>query len=324
MQGKSQPEARSAQDQVYVGIDVCKDHLDAYLHPYGRRLRLANDRDGIRRLKRELAGYDVCLVVMEATGKYHRLAHRSLGQSDFAVAVVNPLRSRLFAEARGTLAKTDRVDARMLALLGEALTPQARPIAPEVIEALQELVHAHSAATADRTALINRQAASQTAFLRGELKRQVANLERHIQRLANAITKRIAAEPALARRYEILVSIPGVGPTVAACLIADLPELGTLDRHAVACLAGLAPVADDSGDVQGPRHIKGGRAHPRRALYWAALSAARYNPDLRDFYKRLRKNGKKTKVALTAVMRKLVILANTLLAQNRAWINLAT
>lgn len=320
MQGKIQPEARSAQP-VYAGIDVCKDRLDVHLHPLGRRLDVANDRDGIKRLKRALAGHDVALVVIEATAKYHRLAHRALSQSGFAVALVNPLRSRLFAEAFGTRAKTDRVDAKMLAILGDALAPQATPPAPEALEALQELVHARSAATAERTALANRLGASQTAFLKREIARRLKSLERHIERLAGEIAARIAADPVLTRRYAVLVSIPGVGPTVAATLIADLPELGRLDRHAIACLAGLAPFADDSGDREGPRHIKAGRAHPRRALYWAALSAARYNPDLAAFYKRLRDNGKKAKVALTAVMRKLVVLANTLLKEDRPWLN---
>ncbi len=320
MQGQIQLEARSAQ-AVYVGIDVSKDRLDVHLHPLGRRLGVTNDRNGIKRLARELARHQVTLVVMEATAKYHRLAHRSLSQSGFAVAVVNPLRARLFAEALGTRAKTDRVDARMLAILGEALAPQARPPAPEALEALQELVHARNAATAEHTALANRRGASQTAFLKRELARRLKSLDSHIERLSAQIASHIAGDAALARRYDILVSIPGVGPAVAAALIADLPELGCLDRRAIACLAGLAPFADDSGDAEGPRRIKGGRAHPRRALYWAALSAARYNPDLAVFYKRLRDNGKKPKVALTAVMRKLVILANTLLKENRLWVN---
>lgn len=315
MQGQSLLEARSAHP-VYVGIDVCKDHLDVYLHPLAQRGRVTNDRDGIRHLRRRLAGHDVALIVMEATGKYHRLAHRSLSQSGLAVAVVNPLRSRLFAEANGTLAKTDRVDAKMLAILGQALGPQARPPAPEAIEVLQELVHACNAATAERTALANRLAASQAAFLRKELRGRLKSLEGHIERLETEIAARIAADPALARRYEILLSIPGVGPGVAANLLA---ELGSLNRHAIASLAGVAPFADDSGDAVGQRHIMGGRASPRRALYWAALSASRHNPDLRAFYKRLRDSGKKPKLALTAVMRKLVILANTLLKENRLW-----
>ena len=320
MQGQIQPEARSAQ-VVYVGIDVCKDRLDVHLHPLGRRLSVANGRDGIKRLRRELARHQVALVVMEATAKYHRLAHRALSQSGFAVAVVNPLRARLFAEALGTRAKTDRVDARMLALLGEALAPQARPPAPEAIETLQELVHARHAASAERTALANRLGASQSAFLKRELARRLKCLDGHIERLATQIARHIADDAALARRNAILLSIPGVGPAVAAALIADLPELGRLGRHAIACLAGLAPFADDSGDAQAPRHIKGGRAQPRRALYWAALAAARYNPDLAIFYKRLRDNGKKPKVALTAVMRKIAVLANTLLREDRLWLN---
>ena len=318
MQGQIQPEARSA-SPVYVGIDVCKDRLDVHLHPIGRRLRVANDRDGIKRLKRELARHPVARVVMEATAKYHRCAHRSLSQSGFAVSVVNPLRARLFAQALGTRAKTDPIDAKMLAILADMMAPQATPPASETLEALQELVHARHAATAERTALINRRAASQTAFIRRELARRLKSLDGHIERLATQIARHIAANAGLARRYAILVSIPGVGPAVAAALIADLPELGRLGRQAIACLAGLAPFADDSGDANGPRHIRGGRAQPRRALYWAALSAARHNPDLAIFYKRLRDNGKKPKVALTAVMRKIVVLSNSLLREDRLW-----
>lgn len=318
MQGKVKIEARSA-SPVYVGIDVCKDHLDVYLHPLGLSERLTNSKDGIGRLKRLLAGHAVTLVVMEATGKHHRLTHRSLSQSGIAVAVVNPLRSRLFAEAIGTRAKTDRVDAKMLAILGDALGPAAIPPASEALEALQELVHARNAATAERTALTNRRAASNTAFLKAEINRRLKSLDRHIDRLAAEIANRIAVEPGLARRQQILLSMPGVGAGVAANLLVDLAELGSLDRHAAASLAGLAPFADDSGEVTGKRHIKGGRANPRRALYWAALSAARHNPDLRNFYKRLVDNGKKPKVALTALMRKLVVLANTLIKEDRIW-----
>ena len=318
MQGQIQPEARTA-SLVYVGVDVCKDRLDVHLHPIGRRLRVANDRDGIKRLKRELARHPVARVVMEATAKYHRCAHRSLSQSGFAVSVVNPLRARLFAEALGTRAKTDPIDARMLAILADMMAPQATPPASEALEALQELVHARHAATTERTALVNRRAASQTAFVRRELARRLKSLDGHIERLATQIARHIARNADLARRYAILVSIPGVGPAVAAALIADLPELGRLGRHAIACLAGLAPFADDSGDANGARRIRGGRAQPRRALYWAALSAARHNPDLAIFYKRLRDNGKKPKVALTAVMRKIVVLSNSLLREDRIW-----
>ena len=318
MQGKIMSE-QSAPEPVYVGIDVCKERLDVYLHPAGRRLRIANSREGLKRLGRVLGGFDVALVVMEATAKYHRLAQRGLAQAGFGVAVVNPLRARLFAEAAGALAKTDRIDARMLAVMGAALGPQARPPAPVEMEALQELVRARGAATRDLTGLKNRRGAAETPFLKAELRRQVGNSERSIARLSAEIERRIAADPALARRRLILLSIPGVGPAVAAVLLADCPELGALSARAAALLAGLAPIARDTGDTTGQRHIKGGRKTLRNALYMSALSGARFNPDIKAFHQRLRAKGKKPKVALTAVMRKLIILANTLIKEDRHW-----
>lgn len=318
MQGKIMSE-QSTPEPVYVGIDVCKERLDVYLHPAGQRLCVANDRAGLKRLKRALGGLDVALVVMEATAKYHRLAQRGLAQAGIAVAVVNPLRARLFAEATGALAKTDRVDARMLAIMGAALDPPVRPLAPVEMEALQELVRARSAATRDLTGLGNRRGAAQTPFLKAELRRQIGNFERSIKRLSAEIERRIAADPALARRRLILLSIPGVGPAVAAVLLADCAELGILSAKAAALLAGLAPIARDSGDATGQRHIKGGRMTLRNALYMASLSAARANPSLKAFYQNLRAKGKKPKVALTAVMRKLIILANILIKEDRLW-----
>lgn len=318
MQGKVSLEP-SAEVPVYIGIDVCKDWLDVHLHPLGRRLRVANDRDGLKALKRALRPHAVALVVMEATGKYHRLAHRTLHAGGLRVAVVNPLRARLFAEATGTLAKTDAVDARLLAILGEGLAPGATAPAPEAMDALRELVRARTAATAEATALVNRRHASQVPFLKRELKRRIDSLRRHGARLTAEIDRRIAADAVLARRRVILTSIPSVGPVVATTLLADLAELGDCSAKGVALLAGLAPIACDSGERTGERHIKGGRPTVRTALYMAALSAARRNPDLAAFYKRLRNAGKKPKVALVAVMRKLAILANTLIRNDRPW-----
>ena len=186
MQGKIMSEQSTA-EPVYVGVDVCKERLDVYVHPTGQCLSVANSRDGLKRLKRALAGHNVARIVMEATAKYHRLAQRTLTQAGFPVAVVNPLRARLFAQAAGVLAKTDRVDARMLAIMGATLDPQARPPAPVEMEALQELVRARSAATRDLTGLKNRHAATQTRFLKTELRRQISNLERSIVRLSAEI-----------------------------------------------------------------------------------------------------------------------------------------
>lgn len=318
MQGKKLPEP-SAKAKVYLGIDVCKAWLDVYLHPLGQRLRVANSREGLKQLRRELTGCGITLVVIEATGKYHRLAHRTLHAWGQAVAVVNPLRSRLFAEACGTLAKTDCIDARMLAIFGESLAPAAAPPPPELIEELQELARARQAATAQATALTNRLGASQTSFLKRELARTLKALKAHIVRLEAEIARLIASEPALARRYQILMSIPGIGRVAASSLAAGLTELGLSSNKSIATLVGLAPVACDSGDKTGQRHIRGGRAHLRTPLYMAALAAARCNPELAAFYKRLRANGKAPKVALTALMRKLVVLANTLVRNDRLW-----
>ncbi len=318
MQGKSLPE-RSAKTRVYLGVDVCKAWLDVYIHPVGRKLRVANTREGLKQLGRLLSDYAIALAVIEATAKYHRLTHRTLHAWGVAVAVVNPLRSRLFAEATGTLAKTDPIDARLLATFGASLEPPATPPVSELVEALQELVRARQAAAAEATALANRRGASQTAFLKRELGRRIKSAQTHIARLDAEIERRIADDPVLVRRYEILRSIPSFGPVAAAALAVCLVELGLCSNKAIALLTGLAPIACDSGDKTGQRHIKGGRAHLRPPIYMAALSAIRVNPDLAVFYERLRAVGKTAKVALVAVMRKLVVLANTLIREDRLW-----
>jgi len=317
MQGKI-PSVR-AETAVYVGIDVCKAWLDVYLHPTGRGLRFSNDKEGLKLLCKELAGAGVGLVAMEATGKLHRLAHRMLSRAGYPVAVVNPLRSRKFAEALGQLAKTDRIDAQLLAIYGACLSPGATPVPAKILAELQELVMARQAAKADETALKNRHAAAESKVLKRLLQRQIEACARAIEGLEAAIKPLLESDPALQRRYGILCSIKGVGPAVAAMLAACLSELGLLSAPKIAALAGVAPFDDDSGDRRGQRRIMGGRAHVRRALYMAALSAARCNPDLKAFYERLRANGKAAKLALTAVMRKLVALANTLIREDRHW-----
>ncbi len=317
MQGKVSPEPNAT--QVYVGVDVCKERLDVYLHPVGKTVSVNNDPNGIKRLKRLLKPHDVALVVMEATGKLHRLAHRSLSASGFRVAVVNPLRSRLFAEAIGMLAKTDRVDARMLAILGDTLDPAVTEPPSELLEGLQELVRGRQAASDERTALLNRRGGSKTKCLIRELNRQLRALETSLSHLDAEIQRLIQSDPCLARRFEILVSIPGVGEVIAAAIVAELREIGTLSAKETGMLAGLAPIACDTGDTIGARHIRGGRAHLRNSLYMGALNASRFNPALKQFHDRLVAKGKVAKVALTAVMRKLLVLANTLVREDRLW-----
>lgn len=318
MQGKVLSEP-NAMPLVYAGIDVCKEWLDVYVHPVGQSFRVANDGGGLRRLKRQLSDLAVRRAIMEATSKYHRAAQRSLHEAGLVVSVINPLRARLFAEACGQLAKTDKIDARLLAVMGVALDPAATPPASPAMEALQEMVGARSAASAERAALINRLATLQSPFLRAELNRRLKALHSHIVRLEAETGRLISADPALARRYTILMSIPGIGPATAGTLLAGLAEMGTLNAKQAAMLTGLAPVAHDSGPRLGRRAIKGGRKGVRNALYMAALSASRYNRDLAVFATRLRNAGKPPKIVLVAVMRKLVVMANALITQDRIW-----
>ena len=317
MQGKI-PSVRAG-TTVYVGIDVCKAWLDVYLHPIGHSFRVANSKEGIKLLCKELAGAEVALAVVEATGKLHRLAHSMLSQAGYPVAAVNPARPRKFAEAVGQFAKTDRIDAHLLALYGAAIGPKATPVPAKAMAELQELVLARQAAKADETALKNRYAAAESKVLKRLFERQLDACARVIEALDAAIAAVLESNAELGRRYRILASIKGIGPVVAAMLAACLSELGLLAAGKIAALAGVVPFDDDSGDRRGLRRIKGGRPHVRQALYMAAVSAARCNPDLKAFYERLRAKGKEAKLALTAVMRKLVILANTLIREDRHW-----
>ena len=318
MQGKVLPEP-DATDPVYVGIDVCKERLDVHIHPANERFAVANDAGGWRRLKRKLAAFAVQRVVMEATSKYHRAAHRSLAAAGHAVAIINPLRARLFAEATGQLAKTDGVDAAMLARFAEQLAPATTEPAPHAQEQLRELVHARRAAIDDHTALRLRLGEASNQLVKTELKRLIKVIATHAARLDAAIDVHIQNDPVLARRSVLLQSIPGIGPVVAHTLIADLSELGTLTAKQVAALAGLAPYPRESGARVGQRRIRAGRATARRALFLGALSASRFNASMKVFYARLVAQGKAKKVALVAVARKLVILANTIVREDRMW-----
>jgi transposase len=317
MQGKVMTEEAMA--AVYAGIDVCKERLDVYLHPLGERFSVMNDAGGWRRLLRCLGRHRTLRVVMEPTSKYHRGAHRHLASAGIAVALIPPHRARLFAGAFGQLAKTDRIDARILALAGERLdpAPTTPPTAEE--EALEELAGARAAAVADRAAVANRLRTTTCAFLRRELGSRLRGLDRHIERLEARVLAMIAADARLARQAEIIRSIPGMGPVNVLAILTGLREIGRLNGKEAAALAGLAPFADDSGPRQGQRRIQGGRADLRRALYMAAVSASRCNPELKAFYQRLRDKGKSAKAALIAVARKLIVLANTLVSQNRSW-----
>lgn len=318
MQGKKVPE-RMTDPECSVGIDVCKDWLDAHRLPAGNALRVANSPDGIRKLKRWLRRHPASLVAVEATGKWHRALHRSLHADGIRVAVIDPFRLRMFAKAHGILAKTDTLDARVLAMFAAMMNPAARPPAPQALQTLQELVRGRASAVADKTALQNQRAAAETPFLRRQLDRRIARLDKDIDAIETEVERYIVDQPDLAWRQRILLSVPGIGPIVAATLLACLPEIGTIPAKQITALAGLAPVPDDSGERQGYRRIKGGRQIVRDILYLAALSAAKCNNDLKAFYQRKLEEGKAKKLALVAVARKLLLLASSLISDNRLW-----
>jgi transposase len=318
MQGKVASEQRT-KCKSSAGIDVSQDWLDVHLRPCGTAFRVANDANGIRKLKRELLGRNIGLVVVEATGKWHRAVRRSLYADGIAVAEVDPYRVRNFARAQGMLAKNDKLDAGVLSLFAQTMDPQIRPPAPETMEELGELAQGRLSAVKEQTVLQNQLAAAMSAFLRRHLQRRIARIATDIKAIEMEIVRRIKADPGLGRRYEILTSVPGIGVATAIAFIACLSELGSCNSKGIAKLVGVAPLDDDSGKRQGRRTIWGGRAAVRVTAYMAALSATQHNPNLKAYFDRLIAAGKAHKVAMVAVMRKLVILANTLIAEDRTW-----
>ncbi len=302
-----------------VGVDICKATLDVYLHPAGIARQFANTAKGIAALIGWLSGHEIARVVFEPTGPYHHGFERRLGDHGLPLAKVNPRQARRFAEVIGAHAKTDAVDAAMLARMGALLEPPSRPIASEALDAMKELHVARHALVKDRTAARNRDHVCRSRLLKRHAAQRLAQIDRQIAAIDAELKARLSRAPDLAARFGVLVSIPGIGDITAIAMLIDMPELGTLDNKQVASLAGLAPIARDSGQHRGKRHIRGGRAQLRQALYTPALVATRFNPDMKAKYNALVAAGKPPKVAITAVMRKLVILANTLLRAGRNW-----
>jgi transposase len=304
---KSQP--------VYVGADIAKPSID--LHGLGLAVAssIENSSAGYRWLLKSLRRSDPPVhVVCEATGVYHQRFVAALQEAGVMVSVVNPRQARDFARSRNWLAKTDALDARVLAEYGRSVQPAPTPRPDPAFTRLQQLVTRRGQLVGDRAAervRLSEQAAS--TEIRASLRRHLRQLDAEIEKLEGLLAQLVAATPALRTRVEILVAVQGVGHLTATALLAALPELGACSKNQVAALAGLAPFNRDSGAFRGTRSIRGGRFEVRRALYMAALSASRCNPILKAVYQRLRAAGKAHKVALTAVMRKLLVFLNALL-----------
>ena len=302
-----------------VGVDVCKATLDVYLHPAGTARQFTNDAKGMRALLDWLGDRDVARVVFEPTGRYHHDFERRLGSAGLSLAKVNPRQARRFAEAIGCNAKTDAVDAAMLARMGALLELPSRPMVSETLDEMKELHVARLGLVKDRTAAKNREHVCRSPLLKRHTAQRLAQIDRQIAAIEVELKASLSREPHLSARFNVLVSIPGIGEITAIAMLIEMPELGTLDSKQVASLAGLAPIARDSGQHRGKRHIRGGRAELRHALYMPALVASRFNADMKHKYGALIAAGKPPKVAITAIMRKLVILANSLVKAGRNW-----
>jgi transposase len=302
-----------------VGVDIAKDTLEVHLHPAGGVRRFANDAKGCAALIAWLEGFVIARVAFEPTGAYHHAFERRLAAAGLPLVKVNPRQARRFAEAIGQHAKTDAVDAAMLARFAALLEPPVRPVVSATLDAMKELQVARRALVKDRVAARNRGHTHRSPLLKRQARARLAQIDRQIAAIDAALHIQLAADPALQDRFEILVSIPGVGDATAFAMLVEMPELGALEHKCAASLAGLAPVARDSGQHRGKRCIRGGRAPLRQTLYMPALVAVRFDAAMKARYQALRAAGKPPKVALVAIMRKLLILANALIRDGRMW-----
>jgi len=307
-----------------IGVDISKAHLDVHRLPDGATKQFANNRCGFRALIEWAGVHRIERIVYEPTGAYHRAFEDALSAAGFPLSKINPLQVRRFAQACGTRAKTDRVDAAVLARMGVALKPGVCLVPSKILRHLKELQIARQALIKDRTAARNRGRHLTLTRLKRHNANRLRQIKRDLEAIEQDILNLIQSDETMTRSFEILCSIPGISTITAATLLVEIPELGTLEPKAAASLAGLAPFNRESGKWKGKSFIGGGRKFLRDALYMPALVACSFNPDMKAKYLQLKAAGKPSKVAITAIMRKLILLANTLVKNNRTWVNLQT
>lgn len=306
-------------DSCFVGIDVSKDRLDVHLRPSGEAFAVARDGKGLDDLVSRLRGLSCELVVLEATGGFETMAAAAIAAGGLPLAVVNPRQIRQFAGALGRLAKTDALDAEVIARFAEQVRPPARPVPDEEAQALRELVTRRRQLIEMMVGERHRRRQLTQRRLLKSVDRLLATLQKELSALEQDIDDQIRGSPAWREKEDLLASVPGVGQIVARTLIAGLPELGTIPAKPLAALAGLAPVNHDSGKMRGQRHIRFGRASVRSALYMAALTAIRCNPTFMAFAQRLKAKGKPPKVIIVAAARKLLTILNAILRTSQPW-----
>jgi transposase len=306
-------------NQVWIGIDVAKATLDLHLLPTGQSPSLPNTSLGHEQLKKLLPSPINVLIVLEATGGYEREVVAGLIDAGYRVAVINPRRARDFAKALGLVAKTDRIDARVLALFAQQVQPAPLEKTPEKQAEIQQLVARRRQLIDLRTQESNRWELTRAKAARKSIQAVLNTLERQIHDIEKAIEALVESDDDWRHKAQLIQSVPGLGGVTATTVVANLPELGKLNRQQISALAGLAPYNDDSGPRKGKRAIAGGRKSVRSVLYMAALAARRFNPVIKAFADRLTQHGKPFKVVLTACMRKLLVILNSIIKSGRPW-----
>jgi transposase len=305
--------------EAVIGIDVSKSLLDVYVRPSKQGFQATNDQVGIAAVRDFLNPYPGALVVIEATGGYEHAVAATLASAGFRVAIVNPRQVREFGRATGRLAKTDAIDAELLALFGERIQPAVRPLPEEDSQALHAVVTRRRQIVDMLTAEKNRLGLARDKTVRRSLENHIAWLEKQLGNVDDDLSAMVKRSPLWRAKDNLLQSAPGIGNTVSRSVLALLPELGTLTNKQITALVGLAPFARDSGRYRGRRAIWGGRSNVRSVLYMAALTGLRWNPAIAEFYRRLRAGGKPHRVAMTACMRKLLITLNAMVKNGTRW-----
>jgi len=307
-------------NQIAVGIDVAKATLDLHLLPQGQEhSRIPNTPAGHQQLRKLLPDPAQCFIVLEATGGYERAVVADLIDAGYRLAVINPKRARHFARALGLSAKTDRIDARVLAIFAQKVELAPKEKTPEKQAEIQQLVARRRQLIDLRTQETNRLEITTAKTARRSIKDVLKTLDRQIHSIEHAIQSLIDTDDDWRQKAELIRSVPGLGGVTATTVLAEVPELGKLSRQKISSLVGLAPFADDSGPRKGKRTISGGRKSVRSVLYMAALAAKRYNPVIKAFADRLAQHGKPFKVVLTACMRKLLVILNAILRDQKPW-----
>lgn len=305
--------------EQFVGIDVSKGTLDVHIAPSGKSLQVTHDDSGMGQILESLKATGPALIVMEATGGLEVRLASELAGAGLSVAVINPRQARDFAKATGRLAKTDRVDAALLACFAQAIRPQARPLKDTDTRALDDMVSRRRQLIAMRVQETLRLGTAASKPLQKSLRTHIAWLEKQIDQIDSDLTKRLRQSDIWRAKDDLLQGIPGVGSITSMTMLAKCPELGTLSRREIAALTGVAPLANDSGKHRGKRFIWGGRADVRAVLYMAAVAAMRCNPAIKAFAVRLKSAGKPAKVVIVACMRKLLTIMNAMLKNNAPW-----